>query len=66
MQSTSAHPRTTGIKPDDPKSEESRDIPPDTLQSRKDRLEKSKHPESENALESSQDKNPIPPESTRE
>ena len=39
---------------------------PDTLQHEKDREEKRKHPASENALESAQDKNPVPPGSTRE
>jgi hypothetical protein len=36
----------------------------DTLQQRKDELEKRKHPASENALDSTQDKNPMP-EGTR-
>lgn len=38
---------------------------PDTVQSARDTAEKAKHPHSENALESSQDKNPVPPDSTR-
>lgn len=38
---------------------------PDTVQSVRDTAEKAKHPHSENALESSQDKNPVPPDSTR-
>lgn len=38
---------------------------PDTVQSVRDTVEKAKHPHSENALESSQDKNPVPPDSTR-
>ena len=37
----------------------------DTVQSARDTAEKAKHPPSENALESSQDKNPVPPDSTR-
>lgn len=37
----------------------------DTVQSARDTAEQAKHPHSENALESSQDKNPIPPDSTR-
>ena len=40
--------------------------PSDTAQSARDKQDKRKHPASENALESSQDKNPIPPGSTRE
>jgi len=39
--------------------------PSDTAQTARDAEEKRKHPASENALESSQDKNPIPPGSTR-
>jgi hypothetical protein len=39
--------------------------PPDTAQSARDAEEKRKHSPSENALRSSQDKNPIPPDSTR-
>jgi len=38
---------------------------PDTVQSARDNAEKAKHPHSENALESSQEKNPVPPDSTR-
>ncbi len=37
---------------------------PDSEQTARDKEEKRKHPASENALESSQDKNPIPPDST--
>jgi hypothetical protein len=37
----------------------------DTVQSARDNAEKAKHPHSENALESSQEKNPVPPDSTR-
>jgi hypothetical protein len=40
--------------------------PVDTVQSARDAAEKQRHPSSENALESSQDKNPVPPESTRD
>ncbi|HVE05784.1 MAG TPA: hypothetical protein VNE00_00890 [Paraburkholderia sp.] len=38
----------------------------DTLQSRKDDAEKRKHPASENELKTTQDKNPVPPDTTRE
>jgi hypothetical protein len=40
--------------------------PADTVQSARDAAEKQRHPPSENASESSQDKNPVPPESTRD
>ncbi|MEM5438631.1 hypothetical protein [Paraburkholderia diazotrophica] len=39
--------------------------PADTAQQAKDEKERSKHPASENALESTQDKNPVPEESKR-
>ncbi|CAB3787312.1 hypothetical protein LMG27177_02191 [Paraburkholderia fynbosensis] len=39
--------------------------PLDTTQKKRDVEEKRKHSRSENALQSSQDKNPIPPDSTR-
>lgn len=38
----------------------------DTAQSVQDAKEKQAHPSSENALKSSQDKNPVPPATTRE
>lgn len=40
--------------------------PPHTAQTERDEREKRRHPASENALESSQDKNPIPLDSTRQ
>ncbi|CAN7770956.1 hypothetical protein LJR034_007640 [Caballeronia sp. LjRoot34] len=40
------------------------DPSPDSKQTARDVEEKNKHPASENALDSSQDKNPIPPGST--
>ncbi|MGF6771586.1 hypothetical protein P3T18_004073 [Paraburkholderia sp. GAS199] len=40
--------------------------PSDTQQGKRDAKEKARHSESENALPSSQDKNPVPPGSTRE
>lgn len=39
--------------------------PKDTAQASKDSEEKRRHPASENALESSQDKNPIPDDSVK-
>jgi hypothetical protein len=40
--------------------------PPDTAQNARDVEEKRRHSRSENALQSSQDKNPIPPGTTRD
>jgi hypothetical protein len=40
--------------------------PADTAQQAKDDKERSKHPASENTLESTQDKNPVPDESKRQ
>lgn len=66
------HMAASGTKPDADlegvsSSKHGRGNPPsDTAQSARDKQEKRKHPGSENALESSQDKNPIPPGSTRE
>ncbi len=66
MESTSKDSRGSGTK-DEPSSPRKRvATPTDTEQSRNDEKERQKHAGSENALESAQDKNPIPPESTRE
>jgi hypothetical protein len=66
MQSTSKAAHVSDTKDDSSSRTKPAGAPSDTLQSRKDREEKQKHSVSENALESSQDKNPIPPDSTRE
>jgi len=69
---TAQHMAASGAKPDadleDVSSSKHGQVnpPSDTAHTARDEQEKRKHPGSENALESSQDKNPIPPGSTRE
>ena len=57
---TSASASHRDAKPDSPETRPSR-----TEQERKDLEEKHRHPASENTLDSTLDKNPIPPGSTR-
>lgn len=49
---------------DDPAKARS-DEPTDTVQSKRDAAEKAQHSRSENELQSSQDKNPLPADATR-
>ncbi|MGF6674090.1 hypothetical protein [Paraburkholderia tuberum] len=66
MESTSKHPPGSGIKNASLSPRKPVATPTDTQQSRKDEQEKQKHAASENELQSAQDKNPIPPDPTRE
>ena len=65
MESTSKHPHGSGREDDASSPRKPVATPTDTQQSRMDKQEKQKHPASENEVESAQDKNPIPPDSTR-
>ncbi len=55
-------PRATADDMDEPQG---KPASPSTTQTDVDTAEKQKHEDSENALPSSQDKNPVPPDSTR-
>jgi len=66
MKSTSKQAHGSGMKNDSSSPRQPAGAPPGTLQSRKDKDEKQQHTTSENELESAQDKNPVPPGSTRD
>ena len=66
MESTSKQAQGSGMKDDSSSPRKPAGAPPDSLQSRKDKDEKQQHTTSENELESAQDKNPVPPDSTRD
>jgi hypothetical protein len=67
MKPTADHPAQSTVdgNPSKRASAANTNTPPDTAQNARDIEEKRKHSRSENALQSSQDENPIPPDSTR-
>ncbi|NKJ51153.1 hypothetical protein CIC12_31430 [Burkholderia sp. SG-MS1] len=67
MKPTVNHPAQSTVNgsPSKRASAANTNTPLDTAQTTRDVEEKRKHSRSENALQSSQDKNPIPPDSTR-
>lgn len=66
MESTSKQPHGSGTEDNASSPRKPGAATSETQQSRKDRQEKQKHAASENELASAQDKNPVPPDSTRE
>lgn len=67
MNPTASHPEQSKAEGNSGKcrSTASTKTSPDTAQNARDVEEQRKHSRSENALQSSQDKNPIPPDTTR-
>ncbi|RKT13931.1 hypothetical protein B0G69_7145 [Paraburkholderia sp. RAU2J] len=65
MKPATDHPAQSTVDGNPSKRASAANTPLDTAQNKRDVEEKRKHSRSENALQSSQDKNPIPPDSTR-